>query len=280
MSLKCTDLVLEYIGAGRVVRPVDGLSIEVERGELALLLGPSGCGKTSLLSAFASILRPASGTVALDGIEVTALRSRDLTAYRRHSAGIVFQSFNLIPSLTASENVQLPLRAAGIEGKSARRSADAVLDRVGLTERRSHLPGRLSGGEQQRVAIARALVLDPPLLLADEPTAHLDHTKVTGVMALFRELADDGRMVVIATHDARTVAFANQVIDLGLPTHPRAATARQRRHTSRRPIGADRMRKSLSSTLGVGIRSRSENSVTASKCGVRIGASVGGAARM
>jgi putative ABC transport system ATP-binding protein len=215
MSLMCSDLVVEYSGGGYVVRPIDGLTIDVQAGELAVLLGSSGCGKTTLLSVLAAILRPQRGSVRLNGIEVTQLGGRTLTDYRRRRVGIVFQAFNLIPSLTAAENVQVPLRAEGVGARAARRRAAELLAEVGLTERQSHRPGTLSGGEQQRVAIARALALDPPLLLADEPTAHLDHVQVGGVLRLLREIADAGRMVVVATHDERLVPLADGVVQLG-----------------------------------------------------------------
>ena len=215
MSLRCRNLVVEYSVGGYVVRPIDGLDVQVSNGELALLLGASGCGKTTLLSVLAAILRPHRGSVRLDATEVTRLGGRALNDYRRHRVGIVFQAFNLIPSLTAAENVQVPLRAAGTGRRDARRRAAALLGEVGLGGRQSHRPGELSGGEQQRVAIARALALDPPLLLADEPTAHLDHAQVDGVLRLLREIADAGRMVVVATHDDRLVPIADRVVELG-----------------------------------------------------------------
>jgi putative ABC transport system ATP-binding protein len=214
MTLECRDLVVEYSGGGYVVRPIDGLSIEVASGELALLLGASGCGKTTLLSILAAILRPQRGSVRLNGSEVTTLTGGALTEYRRHSVGIVFQAFNLVPSLTAAENVQVPLRAAGAGARRARRRAEELLGQVGLARRGLHRPGELSGGEQQRVAIARALALDPPLLLADEPTAHLDYIQIEGVLRLLREIADEGRMVVVATHDERMAPLADRAIEL------------------------------------------------------------------
>jgi putative ABC transport system ATP-binding protein len=218
MTLKCRDLVVEYSGGGYVVRPIDGLSLEVASGELALLLGASGCGKTTLLSILAAILRPQRGSVRLNDREVTGLSGGALTEYRRHSVGVVFQAFNLLPSLTASENVQVPLRAAGVPARRARRRAGELLAQVGLGQRGLHRPGELSGGEQQRVATARALALDPPLLLADEPTAHLDYIQIEGVLRLLREIADAGRMVVVATHDERMVPLADRTIEL-TPRH-------------------------------------------------------------
>jgi putative ABC transport system ATP-binding protein len=214
MTLECRDLVVEYSGGGYVVRAIDGLSLEVARGELVLLLGASGCGKTTLLSILAGILRPQRGSVRLNDREVTSLGGGALTDYRRHSVGVVFQAFNLVPSLTATENVQVPLRAAGFTARRARRRADELLRQVGLSRRRLHRPGTLSGGEQQRVAIARALALDPPLLLADEPTAHLDYVQIEGVLRLLRDIADEGRMVVVATHDERMGPLADRTIEL------------------------------------------------------------------
>ena len=214
MALVCSDLVVEYTRGGYVVRPIDGLDVTVSNGELALLLGASGSGKTTLLSVLAAILQPARGSVLLDDLEVTRLRGTALNDYRQHRVGIVFQAFNLIPSLTATENVQVPLRAAGAGRKAARERADELLGRVSLADRRTPRPGELSGGQQQRVAIARALALDPPLVLADEPTAHLDYIQIEGVLQLLRQIADEGRIVVVATHDERIVPLADKIIAL------------------------------------------------------------------
>ena len=200
------------------MRPIDGLDIEIHAGEMSVLLGASGCGKTTLLSVLAAILRPLRGSVRLNGTEVTQLNGRTLNDYRRRRVGIVFQAFNLIPSLTAAENVQVPLRAEGLSARVARRRAAEMLASGGPRRAAITSPRKLSGGEQQRVAIARALALDPPLLLADEPTAHLDQIQVDGVLRLLREIADAGRMVVVATHDERLVPLADSVVQLGVPS--------------------------------------------------------------
>jgi putative ABC transport system ATP-binding protein len=212
--LTVRDLTMEYGSGGYRIRPLDELSLTAQDGELVVVLGPSGCGKTTLLSCLAGLLTPTAGSVHFGGVEVTALRGPDLAAYRRRTVGIVFQAFNLVPSLTARENVMAPLILTGERDRQAGRRAAELLDQVGLTERAGHRPAKLSGGQQQRVAIARALVHDPSLLLADEPTAHLDHIQVEGVLELLRGLAVPGRMVVVSTHDDRITRLADRVIEL------------------------------------------------------------------
>jgi putative ABC transport system ATP-binding protein len=208
------DLTIEYASGGYVVRPINQLDLQVGSGELVLLLGASGSGKTTVLSALAAILRPAAGMIRVGGVEVTGLRGAALTEYRRHRVGVVFQTFNLLGSLSARDNVQAPLWAAGMPVRQARTRAEELLERVGLGERLGHRPGDLSGGQQQRVAIARALAHDPPLVLADEPTAHLDYIQVEGVLQLLRTLAEPGRIVVVATHDERLLPLADRIVRL------------------------------------------------------------------
>jgi len=231
-GLHIRDLRIEYSSGGYVVRPIEALDLDVQSGQLVLLLGASGCGKTTLLSALAAILKPALGSIRFDDVEVTELSGDALTQYRRHRVGIVFQAFNLVPSLSALENVAAPLWAAGTNGREARRRAGELLERVGLSDRVRHRPGDLSGGQQQRVAIARALAHEPPLLLADEPTAHLDYVQVEGVLRLLREVAAPGRVVVVATHDERMMPLADRVVELS----PRAD--RESRPPERRELDA------------------------------------------
>jgi putative ABC transport system ATP-binding protein len=212
--LDVQDLTVEFSSGGYVVRPLDRLSCAAEDGELVVLLGPSGCGKTTLLSCLAGLLTPTSGTIRFAGEVTSALTGRDLSRHRRETVGVVFQAFNLIPSLTALGNVVAPLRLAGVDrGRSKARATD-LLTHVGLGDRMHHRPGALSGGQQQRVAIARALVHDPPLVLADEPTAHLDHIQVEGVLRLLRQLASPGRAVIVSTHDDRVSNLADRVVEL------------------------------------------------------------------
>lgn len=214
MKLVVDDLTVEFNSGGYRIRPLNGLSFVAEDGELVVVLGPSGCGKTTLLSCLAGLLTPTSGSIRLDGSDVTELKGAELSSYRRHTVGVVFQAFNLIPSVSARYNVMIPLLLARSPARTARLRADELLARVGLEDRATHRPDELSGGQQQRVAIARALVQDPPLVLADEPTAHLDYIQVETILGLIRELASPGRTVLVATHDERITQLADRVIEL------------------------------------------------------------------
>jgi putative ABC transport system ATP-binding protein len=227
-TLTINDLTVEYSQGDYVVRPIHKLNLEVADGELVILLGPSGSGKTTLLSCLAGILSPTAGRIRMGDTEVTGLHGPALTRYRRDTVGIVFQAFNLIPSLNARENVMTPLRLAGVRARKARRRAEELLSRVGLGDRMRHRPHALSGGQQQRVAIARALVHEPSLVLADEPTAYLDYVQVEEILRIVRELAAPGRAVVIATHDQRLVPLADRTIEL-VPTSAPAKQAQRRR---------------------------------------------------
>jgi putative ABC transport system ATP-binding protein len=213
-DLSIQNLVVEYPSGAETVRPIDGFDLDVAAGSLVILMGPSGCGKTTLLSCLGGILRPSSGAIKFGDVDVTSLNARELQTYRRDTVGIVFQAFNLVPSLTALENVMVPLLAAGASRRAASKKAGQLLARVGLEERMTHKPGDLSGGQQQRVAVARAIALDPPLILADEPTAHLDFIQVEEVLKLIRELASGDRMVVVATHDSRILPLADRVVEM------------------------------------------------------------------
>jgi putative ABC transport system ATP-binding protein len=219
-QLQARDLTVEYGSGGYRIRPLDGLNLSAYDGELVVLLGPSGCGKTTLLSCLAGLLTPTKGTIRFGQIEVEGLVGRALADYRRHTVGTVFQAFNLVKSLNARENVMAPLLLAGTSRRRAKARADELLDRVALGERAHHRPSGLSGGQQQRVAIARALVNEPPLLLADEPTAHLDHIQVEGILRLLRELAAPGRVLIVSTHDDRVTRLADRVVEMT----PRAAS--------------------------------------------------------
>ena len=234
-DLEIRDLTIEYTQGVYSVKPIDGLNAKAADGELVVLLGPSGCGKTTLLSCLSGLLTPTSGTIRVGDTDVTALNHSAVEDYRRHGVGVVFQAFNLIPSLSARENVAAPLQLAGVSHREASARADELLDRVGLSERVGHRPGQLSGGQQQRVAIARALVHDPPLIVADEPTAHLDYIQVESILELIRGLAENGRLVIVSTHDDRLTPLADRVIDLS-PKKSEAAGVHEVRLAAGEPL--------------------------------------------
>ena len=223
--VRIENLVVEYASERYTVRPLDGFELDSPPGQLIALLGPSGSGKTTLLSILSGMIPATSGSVVVDGIDVLSLSGSALEDYRRNTIGIVFQGFNLIPSLTARENVAAPLLVAGVKRKEALARAEALLAEVGLEERADHMPKHLSGGQQQRVAVARGLVGDPKVLLADEPTANLDHISAEAVVQLLRSLRDRGRTIIISTHDDRLLPAMDQVVYM-TPEHE-AATAAQ-----------------------------------------------------
>ncbi len=216
--LRVDNLVVEYLTDGYSVRPLDGFSMDAFAGELVALLGPSGSGKTTLLSVLSGMVPASSGTVTMGDIDVLGLQGRELEAFRRTTIGIVFQGFNLLPSLTARENVAAPLLLAGCGRGEAFRRADELLDEVGILDRAGHRPQNLSGGQQQRVAVARGLIGNPELLIADEPTANLDLISAEAVVGLLRRLRDSGRTIVISTHDARLLPAADRIVDMS-PAH-------------------------------------------------------------
>jgi putative ABC transport system ATP-binding protein len=195
------------------VQVLRGISTQVRSGELVAIMGPSGSGKSTLLTIFGGIESPSSGKVFLEGVDLTQLSEDDRTKLRRRRVGFVFQSFNLLPNLTALENVALPLQLDGVATSVANQRAQHTLDQVEMAHRLNHLPSAMSGGEQQRVAIARALVIRPALFLMDEPTGNLDSRQSKRISDLMQTLVEDlGQTIVMVTHDASIASIASRLI--------------------------------------------------------------------
>lgn len=197
-----------------VVRALRGLSLDIDRNEYVAIVGPSGCGKSTLLNILGVIDRPTSGEVRFRGRDVATLSDREATLFRLHNIGFVFQRFYLLPTLTARENIELPLAEAGVRAADRTARARELLAYVGLSERERHRPSQLSGGEQQRVAIARALANRPAMLLADEPTGELDARTGAQVIDLFRRVHTDGTTIVVVTHDQLLAAAAQRIVQM------------------------------------------------------------------
>lgn len=197
------DVVKEYKQGAEVVRALDGIDLKIELGSFTVVAGPSGSGKSTLLNMIGALDRPTSGEVYIDGENLNEVGEAELTAHRRKKVGFVFQQYNLIPNLTALENVMLPMEFAGVKAQQARAGAVELLKRVKMGHRLDQVPTKLSGGEQQRVAIARALANDAPILLGDEPTGNLDSATGKEIISLFKRLVrEQGKTAIIITHDS------------------------------------------------------------------------------
>jgi putative ABC transport system ATP-binding protein len=212
VAIHCDDVIKTYGSGESRVTALRGIDLEVRMGELMMLVGPSGCGKTTLISVIAGILDQDSGTCRVFGEDLHEMRQRAKTTFRGEKIGFVFQQFNLLPTLTAAENVAVPLLINRVPRNKALAKASEMLTKVGLGDRTKALPSQLSGGQQQRVAIARAMIHEPKLIVCDEPTSALDHETGHKVMELLREIAlGPDRALVIVTHDARIFEFADRI---------------------------------------------------------------------
>lgn len=211
IAVRCKALVKHYGEGDASVMALRGVDLEVHRGELLMLTGPSGCGKTTLISVITSILDQDSGECEVLGKDLSRMKPDERAEFRGKSIGFVFQAFNLLPALTALENVSVPLLLNGVSRKEAEAKANAVLVSVGLGDRLQALPTKLSGGQQQRVAIARALVHEPQLIVCDEPTSNLDHETGQNMMKILRDMARaPERALIVVTHDNRIFEFADR----------------------------------------------------------------------
>ncbi|MGK2317267.1 ABC transporter ATP-binding protein [Gordonia rhizosphera] len=212
--VQAVDLVREYHLGDERVRALDGLDLSLDGGQFASVVGPSGAGKSTLLHVLGALDTPTSGTITVDGVDLGSLNDEDASAFRRHRVGFVFQFFNLVPTMSAWENVALPRLLDSQSLRKARPRAIELLERVGLGDRINHRPAELSGGQMQRVAIARSLIMDPTILLADEPTGNLDSKTGQSVLDLLSEVAHDtpNRLVVMVTHDPNAASVADTTI--------------------------------------------------------------------
>ena len=213
--ISCQSISKSYRKGANTVTPLENLNLEVPRGEFLALMGPSGSGKTTVLNLISGIDSPTTGTLVIDGENIAGFSRKQLTKWRSQKVGYIFQMYHLIPVLTAFENVELPLLITPLSRDERRKKVEEALDLVGLMDRSHHTPAELSGGQEQRVAIARALVVDPPLLVADEPTGDLDRESANGILALLQSFArEKGKTIVMVTHDARAAAAAHRTLHL------------------------------------------------------------------
>lgn len=211
-SIVIRDIVKTYIMGDSTVQALAGISLTIEQGEFTAVMGPSGSGKSTLMNIMGCLDRPTSGSYKLDGAEVASLNDDALAVTRNRKIGFVFQNFNLLPRMSALQNVALPMTYAGMPKKERLGRAQVALEKVGLGSRMNHRPNELSGGQRQRVAIARALVNEPTLLLADEPTGNLDSRSGDEIMSIFCDLNNQGRTVVVVTHEPDIAAYTRRVV--------------------------------------------------------------------
>lgn len=210
--VKLQDVCRHYTVGGETVKALDGVSFAIHRGEYWAIMGPSGSGKSTLLNILGCLDRPTSGSYWLNGVDVARMADNELSDHRLKNLGFVFQSFHLIPQLSVLENIEMPMFYLGIPQAERTRRAKELADRVEMSHRLQHLPAELSGGQRQRVAVARALANDPAVLLADEPTGNLDSKTSVQIMTLFQELYEQGKTIIVVTHEPDIDAYAHSHI--------------------------------------------------------------------
>lgn len=212
-AILAKNLTKDYEIGEFIVRAVENVNLKIKNREFVVIKGPSGAGKTTLLNLLGGLDKPNGGVIYSNGVNISAMEEESLATFRLINSGFIFQNYNLISTLTAEENVMFPLSLAGVELKKQREKAFELLEKMDLSDRREHLPFQLSAGEQQRVAIARALANDPPVILADEPTANLDKNTSGFIRDFFKELKKEGKTIIIATHDDFLIDLADRLIN-------------------------------------------------------------------
>lgn len=213
-SIKLEDVRKEYHLGDTIVEALSGVDVEIEEGEFVAIMGPSGSGKSTLMNMVGALDIPTSGKVSVDGTDISTLSEDKLAVLRSKKVGFVFQQFNLIPSMNATENVALPMLFRGKSKRQRTERAENILEKVGLGDRLTHMPSELSGGQRQRVSIARSLANDPDIILADEPTGNLDTETGEKIMDLLTELNEEGKTIIMVTHDENDANYANRIINI------------------------------------------------------------------
>lgn len=240
--IECRNLTRSYTKGSTTITPLDGLDLDIDDGSFTALMGPSGSGKTTLLNLIAGIDTPSSGSLVIGGVEIGKLSRSKLAQWRGRNIGYIFQLYNLIPVLTAYENVELPLLLRSLSGNERHRKVAAALELAGIADRHDHFPHQLSGGQEQRVAIARAIVTDPTIIVADEPTGDLDRSSAAEILSLLRQInVELGRTLLMVTHDPKTTQYAGRTLHLDkgrlIEQEPDSEAGSVVRH-ERRPGGA------------------------------------------
>ncbi len=214
MLIHTENITKHYKVGNFVVEALSGVTIDIEKGEYIAITGPSGSGKSTMMHLLGCLDTPTSGKYFLSGVDVTTLSDLELSRLRNKSIGFVFQTFNLLPRITVTKNVELPLMYAGMRTSDRLKKTNAILERVGLSHRKTHRPNELSGGEMQRVAVARALINDPEVVFADEPTGNLDSKTGREIMVLFDDIAKEGNTIILVTHDAAVASHARRQLKM------------------------------------------------------------------
>jgi putative ABC transport system ATP-binding protein len=213
--IKCRNLTRTYTKGTTTITPLKDLDLDIQEGSFTALMGPSGSGKTTLLNLLAGIDTPTSGSLMIDGVDISELSNSKLASWRAENIGYIFQLYNLVPVLTAYENVELPLLLQDLSGKERHKKVAAALELVGIADRHDHFPRQLSGGQEQRVAIARAIVTNPKIIVADEPTGDLDRVAAAEVLDLLKQInVELGRTLIMVTHDPKTAQYAQTTLHL------------------------------------------------------------------